>query len=367
MIGEKTSVLIVVDDMACGGRERQIVELLKGLARSRRFRTALAMLHPGGELEPEAVRLAGSFLPVRRRARFDITPLISLLRQARKHHIALVHAAGWMSGLAGLVIARSSRIPIVNASIRAAPPRLLMRYRINRWCAARSDAIVANSWAGLEAYGLSRHPRAMVIPNGIDLSRFEGVVPRSGDGPIICMVANFSQKKDHATAIRAMPRIREAFPSARLVLVGRDRGTLTESSRLAAELGLRSSTTFVTDTSRPEHYIASSDVCVLASNTSTHGEGVSNAILEYMALEKPVIVTDGGGSPELVQHGATGLLVTGNSPKALAGQVVQLLRAPEKSRQIGEAGRRRVTEAYSLAGMVTAYEALYDRLLCQPA
>jgi glycosyltransferase involved in cell wall biosynthesis len=366
MISDKASILIVVDDMACGGRERQTVELLKGLAHSRRFRAALAVLQAGGELEAEGARLAGSFLPVRRRARFDLTPVIALLRQAQRHNIALVHAGGWISGLVGLVVARSLRVPIVNASIRATPPRLLLRHRISRWCAERSDAIVANSLAGLEAYGLSRHSRAMVIENGIDLSRFDGLMSRSGGGPTICMVANFSKKKDHATAIRAMPRIREEFPNARLLLVGRDRGTLAESSRLADALKLTSSITFVTDTSRPEHYIASSDVCVLTSNTGAHGEGVSNAILEYMALEKPVVVTNGGGSPEVIQHGATGFLVACNSPAALAGQVVQLLRAPERSRQIGQAGRRRVTEAYSLVGMVTAYETLYQRLVYQP-
>lgn len=365
MADEPTGVLFVVDSLVAGGMERQIVELLRGLRRSGRYRVTLAVLERGGALEAEAAALAESVLPIRRRARFDVWPAVALVQHGRRAHIQLIHAFGWMSGLAGLVAARWQRVPIINGSIRAAPPGLGFRERISKCSAQLSDAIVANSRAGLRSYGLADHPRTAVIWNGVSLERFDRVTAERDTVPTICMVANFSKYKDQPAAIRAMVPIRSQFPAARLVLVGRDTGTLQESERLVAALGLTDAVRFVT-TTQPESLIAGSDVCVLASNIRTHGEGISNAILEYMALGKPVVATDAGGNAEVIQDGVTGFLVPGDSADAIAERVIELLRAPARAQQMGEAGRQRVRDAFSMPRMVAEYEGLYARVLATP-
>jgi len=176
----------------------------------------------------------------------------------------------------------------------------------------------------------------------------------------MCMVGNFSDWKDHETIVKAFALVRAVFPAARLVLVGRDFGKLAANRRLVADLGLSDSVEFITDTSHPEPFIAASEVCVLASPKN---EGISNALLEYMALAKPVIATCVGGNPEVVQDGETGFLVPRHSPEAMARRVEELLRNPERARQMGAAGRRRIVEVFTFDRMVGAYEGIYEHLL----
>jgi len=363
MDAEPPRILVLADKMAAGGTERQVLGLLAGLRRNGRYGVAFARLDHDAAWDADACALAEVVLPVRRRARYDVTPAWALVRQARAASIRLVHTYGWMAGLAGLFGARTLEIPIVNGGIRATPPTLRVRDRVSRWCAARSDAIVANSIAGLAAFGLETHPKAQVIPNGIDLRRFEGVVPEVFPGPAVCMVANFSRLKDHVTPLRALPHILAAIPDVTFVFVGNDGGTLAASRQLAVELGVERAVRMVTGVLHPEPYVAGSQACVL---TSPEGEGLSNAVLEYMAMGKPVVATDCGGNRAAIRDGETGFLVPGEAAEVVAARVVELLRDTARARRMGEAGRQVVDERFSLDAMVARYEALYDRLLTRP-
>jgi glycosyltransferase involved in cell wall biosynthesis len=352
--------LIVADSLSVGGTERQVLELIKGLRQSGRFRVVLAVLDPGGGFESEAIALCEAVLPVRRRSLYGLTPVLSLLRHAYTSQVQLIHAFGRRSAFAGLVAARVCHIPIVDGSVRDTPLALSRRVRASRWSAVHSDASVANSHAGLDAYGLSGHAQAHVIANGVDLRRFEGVVPEVAATPTVCMVANFSRYKDHASAVRALPAIRRAIPQSRLMLVGQNVGRLSQAKQLIAELGLLDVVQFAPRTIQPQSIIAGSHVCLL---TSMRGESCSNAILEYMALGKPVVATACAGNAELIEDGTTGFLVPPDSPEAVADRVIYLLRHPERALAMGAAGRRRIHEHYSLPRMVAQYESLYDQLL----
>ncbi len=358
--GDAPRILIAVDALYPGGTERQIVELIKGLRHTGRFRVVLSILDRGGGFEREACELSEAVLPVRRRVRYDVTTVLALTRQARAAGVRMIHAFGWRSALVGLVAARLCRVPIISGSIRDTLMGLSRRERVRRWSAVRSDAIVANSHAALDAYALGGLAHAHVINNGVDLRRFQDVVAEPQTSPTICMVANFSPLKDHATAIRALPAIARAIPEGKLVLVGGNVGGLNQAKQLVAELGLANVVRFAPRTTNPEPIIAGSQVGLL---TSVRGESCSNAILEYMALSKPVVATACSGNAELLQDGQNGFLVPPNSPGAVADRVIELLRHPERAHAMGAAGRQRVQEQYSLPRMVAEHEALYDRWL----
>ena len=353
---------IIVDGLPVGGTERQVVELLGGLKAGGRFRAVLGVLDHGGGLEDEADGLAAAVLPLRRRGRFDVTPAAAVYWHGRRAQVRLLHAFGWMSGLTALVAGRCLGIPVINGSIRSAPPFLPWRERLSRWTALRSDVVVANTAAGLRAFRVAQHPRATVIANGIRAERFVMPEAASSGAPVICMVANFNEYKDHAGLIRAFMKVREVVPAATLVLVGRDAGTLADTRRVVQELGAGDVVTIVTDCDRPERFMARSAVCVLAS-PSTHGEGMSNVLLEYLALGRPVVATNDGGTAEVVRHGETGLLVDDRTPDALAACILDLLSDPEGACRMGEAGRRLVQERFSAERMVAEYEALYASLI----
>ena len=110
----------------------------------------------------------------------------------------------------------------------------------------------------------------------------------------------------------------------------------------------------------PEVYSAM-DVFVLSS----HDEGMSNAILEAMAMEKPVVATDVGGTGEVIVHGQSGLLVPPKDPGALAAAITEVLAQPERARAIGQLGRRIVEERFSADAMVRQMEQLYVNLLAR--
>ena len=174
------------------------------------------------------------------------------------------------------------------------------------------------------------------------------------------MVANFSPYKDQATVVRALPLIQQAFPEARLTLVGLDKGTLPRTRRLVQDLGLEQTVRIVEGTSSPEAFIAGSRVCTLLSPM---GESLSNTLLEYLALGKPVVASDCPGNAAVIQSGKTGLLLAEQSPEALAASIIQLFREPQRAQALGKAGRRLVQEKYLLEHMVRQYEALYAELL----
>ncbi len=363
MNDDRPVILILADSMVAGGLERQVVELLRGLGASGRFATAFAVLDHGGEREAEAATLAGVVLPLARRWRYDVSAAAVLPRLARRHRVALIHAYGWMGGLAGLWAARRLRVPLLNGAIRSAPPVLGARDRLSRRIMLASDGIVANSRAGLRAYGLEGHPRAHVILNGVDLARFAGVAPRDLGPAAVCMVGNFTANKDQAALIRAWPRILRQTPEARLVLVGRGGEPLAACRRLVGELGVAGQVEFVTDTTEPEPWLAGSAVCVLLSNTRVHGEGIANAIIEGMALGLPVVASDCGGNREIVEHGHTGLIVPDPSAETLGEAIGSLLRDRDHAARMGALGRARIEREFTLMRMVGEYEGLYRRLL----
>ncbi len=352
-------VLILADGMPAGGTERQIVELLKGLQGSDTVRTAFGVLVKGGEREKEAMEYADITLPVRQTSRYDCTLAVSLVGLVRRYNVDLIHTFGSISDFSGIIAGKITGCPVINGSIRSARPRLNRRDRISRFCMKYATWIVANSRAGIRAFGVEKYRNTTVIYNGVELSRFSGVSPVTLGGLSICMVGNFTRKKDQASLIRALPVLRKEFPFLELVLVGRGEN-LDRCRHLSGSLGLKRSVHFVTDTDHPEPLIKGSRLGVLLS---PQGEGISNVIIEYMALGKPVVATNLGGNPEIVEPGRTGILVDDHGVKTVARPILDLLRNPEKAEEMGRLGKESVAQRFAMARMIHGYENLYEQLL----
>ena len=92
-------------------------------------------------------------------------------------------------------------------------------------------------------------------------------------------------------------------------------------------------------------------------------EGLSNALCEAMLCECIPVATDVGGNADLVTTGSTGQIVPAGDPEGLAHQIVQLANNPDQAKQMGQLGRQRVEEKFSMNAMVAAYLGTYDKLL----
>ena len=231
----------------------------------------------------------------------------------------------------------------------------------------RFDRIVAPTTAVLDAVATAEgaaRKRMLCIPNGVDASRFcpaenaarartrstLGIAPES---PLIGCVADLFDVKRHVDLIDAFAQVRAEFPEAHLVLIGDGplRRTIEERARdrdIIDEVHLLGSRKDV------DALLPALDVFVLASDT----EGMSNAILEAQACGLPVIATEVGGNPDLVDD-ICGRLVAPRDPDALAAAMLALLRDAELCQQMGVAARARVTSKHSLDAMAQAYASLY--------
>ena len=359
-------VLLCIDALGVGGKERQAVELIKGLTR-----------HP--ELEPHVICLAaddfyldqltGATISVAfatRRMRWDIGLFHRLYRLIRRHRPHVIHTNGLISSFYTLPLARLMGIPLINGSIRNAFHRGNSRWRVERLLAKMSDYRVANSFAGLRSRGFSPSgARNVVIYNGFDFGRVESFttneIPRRdpGDGRLkhVGMVAEFNRFKDYPTFIEMARQLSTKRSDVRFLAVGSG-PTLPAGKERAAGVD---AITFLGEQKNVEPIVATFDIGVLATFT----EGISNSIMEYMAFGKPVVVTDGGGTRELVVDGETGFLVPPKQPAALAAKIEYLLDRPDIARRMGAAGEARLRRRFSTDTMVDETIKLYERAVAE--
>jgi glycosyltransferase involved in cell wall biosynthesis len=180
----------------------------------------------------------------------------------------------------------------------------------------------------------------------------------TGEGPRVGAVANLRPVKGLGVFVRAAARLRDEHPRAAFEVAGEGelRGALEQQVRaegLAGRFRLRGC---VADVSG---FLADLDVAVLCS----HAEGMSNALLEYMAAGRPVVATAVGAAPELIEDGVHGLLVPPGDAVRLAEAIGRLLADRSLARRLGESARRRALERFSREAMVRRFEDFYQGLL----
>ena len=202
---------------------------------------------------------------------------------------------------------------------------------------------------------------------GVDIEKFqvpserEVLFPDVGNGKLIVLVGNMhSDVKGHPSLIAAAPAVLREFPSTRFVLVG-DGEERESFVRQVSDLGLSWNFLFLGRRSDMPRILASCDIAVLPSR----GEGLPNAVLEYMAAGLPVVVSRVGGSEELVEDGVTGLLVSAEDSAALSAAFLRYLRNPEEAKQMARSGREFVTRHFSFDRLVHEVDELYTALLAK--
>lgn len=232
--------------------------------------------------------------------------------------------------------------------------------RLGRILNAFTTTTIANCEAARQALLRDEQPAAdsvLVLPNGVDLDRFLAVPPPENDAVCVGGVANLRHVKGIDLLVEAAALLRDEFPRLRYRIAGEG----DERPRLQAQIDQAAMTERFhlpgAEADVPT-FLAGLDVAVLPSRA----EGMSNAVLEYMAAARPIVATAVGANPELIRHGEDGLLVPPGDPRALAEAIGRLVRDRALARRCGESARRRAVEQYSRAAMVRRFEAFYTRL-----
>ena len=125
---------------------------------------------------------------------------------------------------------------------------------------------------------------------------------------------------------------------------------------------IKNSIQFIESNSNIEEIINLFDICVLTNNTNGHAEGISNSIMEYMALGKPVIATNAGGNKELIFDKVSGFLIKPFDINDLIEKMEVLLTDRSKRISMGKAGSERIKKIFNIDKMVNSYTDIYNRL-----
>ena len=269
------------------------------------------------------------------------------------------------------------------------PRRALVRTRhivqpirahaLNRWLyGSATDLVVTVTDAirrQLLASGLSADDRVVALPGGVDAEHYRpdapsahgldprGVLKVPPDVPLIGLVGGFRVMKGHETVVAAAARLAAAGLPFHLVFIGQ--GPFAERVRdLVQAAGLADRVSLVGFVDDLPVMMAALGVALYAPLES---DGMSRVLWEYLASAVPVVATRVGVVPEVLEDGATALLVPAGEPVPLAAAIERLLRDAPLRQRLGAAGADLVRERFSGARLAERLTALYRSLAVSSA
>ncbi len=376
---KKINVTYILGSLRDGGAERYALQIMQKLDR-RRFRPALILmegvnLHRSDGWVTDRfvmnVPQGGNTRWLGRGVRFIRAIQASAVR-LRLWNSDVVHAFLPGPSILGGMAAKLAKVPVVIGSRHS----LVSLYRHGGGLASLADrlafyladtSIAPSEAVAEEMIRLGGCPgeKCRTLYNGVDTERFHPGLARTwrsdmgwnDEHVIFAMIANFRPCKGHSDFVAAAALIAGRHPEARFVMAGADQGLMPETMRLVRDSRLAPKTILLDSHPEPEKILAAIDVCICASTSEAFGL----VIAEAMACGRPVIATDVGGIPEVVDDGATGFLVPARSPQAIADAAEKLFNRDLRDR-MGLRGRARVENLFSLTRAVAGHEKLYTEL-----
>jgi glycosyltransferase involved in cell wall biosynthesis len=217
-------------------------------------------------------------------------------------------------------------------------------------------------------FGIGRSGRFTVISDGIELDRFincradkQAVRTELGvpDGaPLVGIVARLVAVKGHKYLLDAFKSVLRIFPEARLLIVG-DGLLKKDLEKHSERIGIADRVIFTGLRYDIPRLLSVLDVATLPSLN----EGLGIALLEAMLMKNPVVASNIGGMPEIVDDGVVGYLVPPRDSRALADKILKVIKDPEKARAMGEEGYKKIISNFSIENKIEELERLYVSLL----
>jgi glycosyltransferase involved in cell wall biosynthesis len=323
-----------------------------------------------GEIIPIKVHYS-KFTP-----RSDLHYFIDLVALLRARRFDVVHLSAAKAALYGRLAARIADVPIVIFNAHGFPfhdflnpvARITLstiEKILSRYC---TDMVVCCGEA-VHAYALSHNivprSRLVTIENGIEIPqtlhnretarRMLGLAQKI---PVVVTVGRLARQKAPENFLQAAASVIREVSDVRFLMVG-DGPMRSHLQTLAERLGIAASVQFLGFRSDVPLILRAADIFALFSRW----EGLPLTILEAMAAERPVVATAVDGNVEAVEHGRTGLVSPAEDIEQFASNLTTLVRASDRAREMGVAGRQLVTERFGVERMAQRLSDLYQQQL----
>lgn len=279
-------------------------------------------------------------------------------------------------GYAGLLLRRRYNLPLVcsllGADINVYPNYKPLTRQLTQKVIAQADQLVAVSRALKESAEVLAQPKReiCVIYMGCDTEAFRpnettrertrkflGVSPQE---KIILFIGRLVEAKGIFELVEAFSQLQSRLPKTHLVLLGDDRDRLRLENQVKQK-GLNNVVHFIGARPHSEmpSWLNAADLLVLPS----HNEGLPNVVVEAMACGIPVVATNVGGIPEVIEDKRSGLLIEKGDIHSLASAIEDLLRNDEKRRDMGTHGRSVIEQNFSWSQSAKDLREVYDEIL----
>jgi len=307
---------------------------------------------------------------------FMFSSFLFLVKNRRKYQIVHAHLASSpaiTATIAGKVLrkkvivkfGRSGKTGDIQTSDRTflgrAKLKLLMKYADVLICP--SEEVKSESIN----YGFAKN-NVIKIPNGVDTTLFHPVDHLQKEDlkrrfnfpslPILIYSGRLESVKGLAVLFRAWQRVLKDREGSYLLIVG-DGSQKDGLINLAKELKIIESVRFAGHVDNVNEYLQTGDGFLFPS----FAEGLSNALLEAMASELPIVATKIGGTEEVIENKKNGILVEAGSVDKLAKGIITLLRRPEAAYRLGREARRTIEGNYSIGVVAQKYLKVYKEMI----
>ncbi len=369
--GQPRRVMLMTDEMEVGGSQRQIVQLALGLKARGVTCAVLYFINPSFLVEQ--LQAAGiKTIRVNKTARVD-PGFVRRLRQAiRAWAPDVVHCYSFTAELWGAIACRllpARERPVLISSVRGTYEWYgRNQWRMKRWVSSQSASIISNSREGAEYAARQMHwpmHHFHVVHNGVSVTEPDAArvdllrqhYLQNTFDTLVLFVGRLVEHKNLPRLLQAFAQVVKQRPRTRLLLAGS--GPLHDA--LAAQigqLGLQDHALLLGEQSEVPALMEAADLVVLPSLR----EGLSNVVLEAMALGRAVLSTPVGGIPQAIDNGRHGVLVEPTDTDALARALLTLIDDPALRERLGRAAQHKVLEQYSPPAMVSAMLKEYSRV-----
>lgn len=363
-------ILFFIDGLIAGGKERRLLELMRGIKSGFDIEFELAVMNRDIHYK-QVFDLGIRIHYLIRKTKKDASVFHKFYKICKGFKPDIIHCWDSMTAIYSIPASKLLGIKLVNGMVVDAPGRFNVSNKY--WLRVKtafmfSDVIIGNSRAGLRAYHAPAK-KSICIYNGFDFKRAQDIKAPEGVRDkfnirarmVVLMVGAFGDRKDYDSFVEAAKMVCNEKSDVEFIAVGDGKNFERISEKVGQNAGGRIK--LLGRQSDVESIINISDICVLTTNVKIHGEGISNSILEYMAMAKPVIASYGGGTNEIVEDSVTGFLINPFSPRELADKIEMLMDKPGLRAQLGRAGMERVRSKFSIDLMVNEYISLYEGVL----